>query len=119
MCLVYVFKIIWNERKFHLNSIENWFLRIGFSVCIYKICSNDLYSVEVIRSISDCGLYRNKNNTILIFIYMVNSLRVYISCLSTIAITIFIWSIDKDGYENVLDQIKDFTALVIIIQIDD
>jgi len=50
---------------------------------------------------------------------MVNSLRVYISCLSTIAITIFIWSIDKEGKENVLDQIKDFTALVIIIQIDD
>jgi len=33
-------------------------------------------------------------------------------------ITWYLFTIDKEGEENVLDQIKDFTALVIVVEID-
>jgi len=38
--------------------------------------------------------------------------------IAMIAITIFIITTDEGGEETVTDQIKDFTALVIIVEID-
>ena len=33
-------------------------------------------------------------------------------------ITYYLFTIDSEGEENVLDQIKDFAALVVVIEID-
>ena len=103
MCLLYVSKIIVNERKLNLDSYWNWILKIGFSICIFKICSNDLDSVEIIRSFNDSGLIRAKKTGRLIFGYVANSIRIFITCISYIAITIFIWTKDIKAEENVLD----------------
>ena len=78
-----------------------------------------MHSVDIIRSFTDCGYIRPLRKRMLVPLYFNNTFRVFISNLATLALTIFIWTIDGEGSENVLDQIKDFTALVIIIQIDD
>ena len=45
-------------------------------------------------------------------------MREVITLASIIVITWYLFTIDAEGEETVLDQVKDFTALVIIVEID-
>lgn len=44
--------------------------------------------------------------------------RHVVSCWAVVIITYFVFTIDEEGAETPLDQVKDFTALIIIVDID-
>ena len=50
--------------------------------------------------------------------YIKSIYRELITHISLIVITWYLFTLDEDGEETELDQIKDFTALVIIVEID-
>jgi len=50
--------------------------------------------------------------------YIKSIYRELITHISLIVITLYLFTLDEDGEETELDQIKDFTALVIIVEID-
>ena len=68
----------------------------------------------------DCGLITHsiKKDKKEIFVYIKSMVRQIITLMSWVVLSYFIFTIDEDGEETVLDQVKDFTALVIIVEID-
>ena len=68
----------------------------------------------------DCGLITHsiKKDKSLLLSHFKSVIRQVITLMSWIVLSYFIFTIDIDGEETVLDQVKDFTALVIIVEID-
>lgn len=88
-----------------------------FSFAIHIIIRDDYYSIVADRAMFNSGIVQVGSGR-----RVVNSIgaiaRQAVNMAALIAITIFVITTDEDGDETVTDQIKDFTALVIIVEID-
>ena len=119
MCIMYVTKMI-GMRKLALDNWLNWLLRICFALIIQKCLQNDLESIKAERAMFECGLSLKTidRNPMYMLNYCKSVMREVITLASIIVITWYLFTIDAEGEETVLDQVKDFTALVIIVEID-
>jgi len=107
-------------RKFALSSWFNWLLRLCFTAVIFKCLENDFEAIKSDRAVFECGLTVKglKTGTKKMYSYFKSIYRELITHMSLIVITWYLFTSDAEGQETVLDQVKDFTALVIIVEID-
>ena len=103
------------DRKIALMNTDNWILRLSFAVCIYKIIENDYQSIQCAQALFHCGLSRNTISWRSMIYYTKSFIRQFITCFALIVINWYIFTIDDGGSESVLDQIKDFASLVVIV----
>ena len=117
ICVLYVMQSC-TERKIALTSVTNWFLRLMLGGCIIKMLYNDYESIISKRAIYFCGFSQEDVNPWDVLDYCINGFRQILTFIAFIAINFYIFTIDKEGQEEVLDQIKDFTAFFVIVEID-
>ena len=93
-------------------------MRCFMSLCIAKMIQNDYESIKSEYGIFYTGLkFRTIKGTTIIS-YLSIFFRYVITLTTLGASTIFLFTTNSDNDEAVLDQVKDFTCLVIIVKID-
>ena len=118
LCIAYVAHMIYlARRKIALMSFFNWVLRMLFAFAIKVIIGDDHYSILADRAMFNSGIVevgpvRRVMNS------MAAIARQGVNMAALVFITVFVITTDAEGEETVTDQIKDFTALVIIVEID-
>ena len=114
--LLALFQVIGSlsERVIALSNIPDYIARISFTICIYLIIGADFKSIKVNHAAKICGL-AGHNSFLDDFVYY---FRTFISKGALILITWYLVTIEPNGSEDNLDLVKDFTALVIIVEID-
>jgi len=109
------------HRRFVLDHLAGWILRIGFLLCVWRLVTADKKSLLINRAAfflikrGEGTQYSAFQNALLKF---ENMFRMTLSILIIFIIPYYIFTIDDDGEESRVDQVKDFTALIILIDLD-
>ena len=103
------------NRRPILDSWDTLILRVFLTLCIHVIIKIDNKSVLAYHSLIKVGSFGISNLKRWKFVLLV---RWALNNLLAVMISYFIFTIDQDGQETCLDQVKDFTALLILIEID-
>jgi len=121
------------HRKIALMPWHEWCLRVLLSITVEFILYKDVISIKRNRAMVNCGLkYPYSPNydhltcqgrygniaKVSSKDYMYMLFRFIITCGAMVFVPWYIFTIDENGEESALDQVKDFTALVIIVDID-
>jgi len=109
------------QRRFVLDHLAGWILRIGFLMCVWRLVTADKKSLLInraayflVRRKADTAWQRFKNW----ILKLENAFRMTFSLILVFVIPYYLFTIDDDGEETRVDQVKDFTALIILIDLD-
>ena len=104
------------SRIIVLCTFWNAILRICFAMIILFIAYRDIMQIIINLSVRYTGAISKHSDSR--FIYVEALLRMGITTLALVTILFTIFSTVKDEYEGVIDQTMNFTALVILLEID-
>jgi len=113
MCIVQVV-IALKDRKVAMVNLFDWIMRLFLAHCIFNMIYSDFNSIETNYATKKCGL----TGEIELKHILVQMWRMVITIIALIAISWYLITTDIEGEETNLDLVKDFTALMIIIEID-
>ena len=106
------------SRKIAIVSFYNWFLRLSQAAIILKLLHNDVQGQRCYQAIYNLGLSRTyPSNTCYVYILQLLT-RSVITYASMVVITYYLFTIDEDGNESILDQVTCFASLLIMVEID-
>ena len=104
------------SRKIILSSFENALLRICFASIIMFIAYRDFIQIMINTSVRYTGATSDFDNSR--FIFVESMMRIGVTMLALLTILFTIFSSPSDEFESIIDQTANFTALVILMEID-
>ena len=104
------------SRKIILSSFENALLRICFASIVMFIAYRDFIQIMINTSVRYTGATSDFNNCR--FIFVESMVRIGVTTLALLTILFTIFSTPCDEFESIIDQTANFTALVILMEID-
>ena len=116
LALTQIFSGFLSDRAFVLSPFINTILRICFGIIILFIAYRDAMQIMINLSCRISGVVCPPSSSR--FIYVQSLIRIIITILAVLAILLTIFSSAKDEPEGVIDQTMNFTALVILLEVD-
>ena len=108
--------LVAGERIFVLCTFENACLRLCFTAIIILIGMRDIAQIQINLFVRTSGAMMGADGSRFVMVEFL--VRTCISLLAMMTILIVIFTTPKDAYESVIDQTMNFTALVILLEVD-
>lgn len=117
LALAQIFGYLYTDaRVFVLSTFFNSILRMGFMTIVIFICARDITQITVNMEVQNTGAMVDERRSR--WIKTEYFVRMGISILAGITIITMIWTTPRHDDENEVDQTMNFTALVILLDID-
>ena len=110
------FSLFKGERIFVICTFENAVLRFCFTYIIFFIGIRDLQQITINLFVRTSGVMMKPSQSRWVMVEFL--VRISITILAMMTILIMIFTTSKDAYESVIDQTMNFTALVILLEVD-
>ena len=117
MSLLYVLHEVLLHRKIVILGWYDWLARIIFSLIVLMNIENDTKPIAYSRSLYQLHLHGTEFTDFAPCMARC-CLRFGYNVIAAVVIPFFILTIDEEGEETGLDLVKDFTALMIMVEID-
>lgn len=117
LALVQIFANLWEfTRILVLSEFDNALLRICFGIIILFITYRDSMQILINLGLRITGAVGPASRSR--FMFFETILRMGVTLLACLAILFTIFSTPKDDVEGIIDQTMNFTALVVLLEID-
>lgn len=117
MAIFLIFKqFVSGDRLICLVEVDNSFLRILFAIIVLMICIRDLIQIRINTAIRYSGVMNSVDQSFTL--YFETWVRRLVNLYAVMNMLIVIFTHPADDAEGPIDQTMNFTALVILLEID-
>lgn len=114
MAIYYIFNTVTHDRKFGLYSIGRIVLRFLFTFILLFQINADKNSINIQFAYIQSGALGKRIK----FYYFLYCARLFLTNACVPILFLFVLTIDKDEEETTFDVVKDFTSLLVLLEID-